>query len=61
MAVEWISPEHEDTHRFFTTTRRKIAQQGMRPCKNCRGLRYRFLINPSTQKPFKVPCMACNA
>lgn len=56
----WVDPRYEQTTLTYLNARRVVAGTGARPCKNCRGLRFKILTHAGAKAPIKVPCMACN-
>lgn len=59
---DWSDPKQEHVLRFFgeqiqeTANRRGTSVA----CKVCSGLRVIVMVDHTTNKPFKVPCSACN-
>lgn len=60
---EWHDPNQEHVLRFFGEQIQETAnRRGTNPggCANCQGLRVIVMVDHTTNKPFKVPCSACN-
>jgi hypothetical protein len=59
---EWSDPNQEHVLRFFGQQIQETAnRRGTRgACVTCSGLRVIVMVDHTTNKPFNVPCSACN-